>query len=114
LSSAEVLRVVFGGKPYVILCYARMRSGFITKPEYRKFQLDNRQKLINVHTEFSFLTSVGYIERNDELGYPRFRITMDGQKALSEICRRKIVQERKFLRTGKIKREDTCYVHDRF
>jgi hypothetical protein len=114
LSKQEVISVGFGGKPYVVLCYARMRSGFITKTEYRKFQLDNRQKLINIHTEFSFLTSVGYIERNDELGYPRFRITMDGQKALSEVSRRKMVKERKLLRTGKLKREDTCYVHERF
>jgi hypothetical protein len=114
LSKQDIVSVGFGGKPYVILCYARMRGGYITKSEYRKFQLDNRQKTINIHTEFSFLASVGYLEKNDDLGYPRFRLTMNGQKALSEVSRRKIHKERKYIKSGKLKREDACYVHDNF
>lgn len=112
MSKQDIVSVGFGGKPYVILCYARMRGGYITKSEYRKFQLDSRQKLVNIHTEFSFLASVGYLERNDDLGYPRFRLTMEGQKALSEVSRRKMFKERKYIKSGKLKREDACYVHD--
>jgi hypothetical protein len=71
-----------GGQAYIILCYAKMKKGWITRADYRAFQL-NRKDLINhVEESFKHLAKSKCLEQVGPKGQERYRITLYGEHVL--------------------------------
>ena len=71
-----------GGQAYVILCYAKTKKGWITRADYRAFQLNRRDFVGHVEESFKHLAKSNCLEQETKNGQERYRITLYGQHVL--------------------------------
>lgn len=110
-SGRDTIPILLGGKPYIILAYARMKKGPISKKQYKEFQLNKRKFTTNINIDFAFLVSKGLLELQLHEGVEMYSITRSGLLSLREVARRRILKERLLLRAGKLKFEDAKFKH---
>lgn len=72
----------YGGKPYVILCYAKMKDDWFTHEQYSSFQLNRREWLHDINRTVDTLHRNGFIESRMVDGVRLHKITDWGKYAL--------------------------------
>ena len=83
-----------GGKPYVILCYAKMKDSWFTRKQYIDFQLNRTEWSKDSDRALKDLVKNGFIETRTHEGMAFYKITDWGKYgliALGETHRRKHV-----------------------
>jgi hypothetical protein len=111
-SDRDTIGIVLGGKPYVILSYARMRKDWFGIYEYKKFQLAKREFTSTMHMDVRCLVKLKYLETSVIDGSYLYRITQKGHIALKELARRRIEREKYMIRTKRMSPGDAKFKHD--
>jgi hypothetical protein len=71
-----------GGKPYVILCYAKMKDGWFSREQYFNFQLNRREWMKDIDRTMETLERNDFIESRILNGVSLYKITEWGKYAL--------------------------------
>jgi hypothetical protein len=72
----------YGGKPYVILCYAKMKDSWFTREQYFNFQLNRREWMKDIDRTMETLERNDFIESRILDGVSLYKITDWGKYAL--------------------------------